>query len=127
MNLEGVTIEVEQRRGLARAGILALSDLDDEVLADEVGDEVGHGDAGEPGLPGDVGPAELAVAVERLHDERAVVSAGVFGQHLRGRPQLAPVANPGVMFVSKAYEQTLAQASGQTFYRLETYESSNRH
>ena len=91
-DLEGVAVEVEERRGLAGTSILTLTGFDHQALPDEVGDEVGNGDAGEPGFPCDVGPAELTLAIKGLHDEGAIVSARVLREHLRGRPQFPAVA-----------------------------------
>ena len=66
---------------------VALAELDDQVIGDELGDEVGDGDAGEAGGTGEVGSADASRAVERLQDERAVVTARVLGERLRARSQ----------------------------------------
>ena len=86
-DLERRAVEVEQGGRLAGAGVLALADLHDEALDDELGDKVGDRDAGESGLAGDVGAGLLAGPVEGLQHERAVVSAGVLRQHLGGGSQ----------------------------------------
>ncbi len=86
-DVERGTVDVDERGRLARPGVLALAELDDESLGDEAGDEVGDGDPGEAGLAGDIRPALRARRVERLQDERAVVAARVLGQHLAGGPQ----------------------------------------
>ena len=133
-------VDVEESRGLAGAGALAGADLDDEVVDDELGDEVGDGDPGEPGLAGEIGAAPGTEAVEGLKDERAVVRPGVLRKHLDARAQRATggeavravrEAGPGggvasrveelrcasgaVMFVSKAYEQSLRKLCMEAF------------
>ena len=74
-------VEVDEDRGLAGAGGLAHAHLDDEAVGDELGDEVGDRDAGEPGLAGEVGPAHRPLVEQRLQHERAVVTAGVLGEY----------------------------------------------
>ena len=86
-DLEGLAIEVEHGGWLAGAGVFALSGLDDEALGHELGDEVGDGDAGEPGLASQVGTALEATSVEGLQDEGAVVAARVLRQDLRAGTQ----------------------------------------
>ena len=59
--------------------------LDNQPLGDQPGDQVGDGHAGEAGAAGDVSTADLALGVQRLEHERAVVAAGVLRQHLDPR------------------------------------------
>ena len=87
-----VAVEVDEDRGLAGAGRLADALLDDEAVGDELGDEVGDRHPGEPGLTGEIGAAHRALVEERLQHQRAVVAAGVLGQHLRALAQRAPRA-----------------------------------
>ena len=86
-DVERGAVDVDERGGLAGAGVLALAELDDEALGDEAGHEVGDRDPGQAGLAGDIRPALRARRVERLQHERAVVAARVLGQHLAGGPQ----------------------------------------
>ena len=83
-------IEVDEDRGLAGTGCLAHAHLGDEAVGDELGDEVGDRDAGEPGLAGEVGAAHRTLVEQRLQQQRAVVAAGVLGQHLASLAQRAP-------------------------------------
>ena len=61
MMRNAVAVDVEQGGGLARAGVLALAELDHEAVADELGDEVGDRHPGEAGLAGEIGPALRAL------------------------------------------------------------------
>ena len=76
-DLSGAPVHVEKDSGLAGAYVVALTDLADEVLGDQPGDEVGDGDPGESGRPGEVGAAHLACTVEGLEHQGPVVVAGV--------------------------------------------------
>ena len=83
-DVEGGAVDVDDRGGLAGAGVLALAELDHEALGDEAGHEVGDRDPGQAGLAGDIRPALRTRGVERLEHERAVVAARMLGQHLAG-------------------------------------------
>ena len=83
-DVEGGAVDVDERGGLAGAGVLALAELDHEALGDEAGHEVGDRDPGQAGLARDIRPALRARGVERLQHERAVVAARMLGKHLAG-------------------------------------------
>ena len=83
-DVERGAVDVDERGGLAGAGVLALAELDHEALRDEAGHEVGDRDAGQAGLARDIRPALRTRGVERLEHERAVVAARMLGQHLAG-------------------------------------------
>ena len=128
-DLVGAAVDVEQNRRLARPGGFALAQFDDEAFVQEFRNQVGYRDAREAGLAGDVRPASLTGAVERLQHERAVVARvrarggpSTFGRS--ARPGAMPVAScawevssvevprsDAVMFVSKAYEQNIRKLS----------------
>ncbi len=82
-------VEVDEDRGLAGAGGLAHAHFGDEAVGDEFGDQIGDGDAGEPGLAGEVGPAHRPLVEQRLQHERAVVTAGVLGEYFGALAQRA--------------------------------------
>ena len=88
-DVEGVAVDVDERRGLARSGRRPLTELDDEALGEEAGHEVGDRDLGEPGLARDIRPALRALGVERLQHECPVVAARMLGQHLAGGAERA--------------------------------------
>ena len=74
----GVGDDAEQGGGLADpAGALAVAQLLDEALGEQLGGQVAGGDPGEVGGPGQVGPADGALAEHRAQDEGPVVPAGV--------------------------------------------------
>jgi len=88
-DLERAPVDVDQRRGLAGSCVLALSELDDEALGDELRDEIGDRDPGEPGSARDIRSALRTGRVERLQHERPVVAACVLGEQLARRAERA--------------------------------------
>ena len=81
----GVGDDAEHRGGLADpARPLALAQLFDETLGEQLGGQVAGGHPGQVGGAGQVGPTDGALAEHRPQDERPVVAAGV------ARDRLAP-------------------------------------
>ncbi len=64
-------VDVDEDGRLARADGLAHAHLDDDPIGDELGDQVGDGDPGEPRLPGEVGERLIAPAWYRVCRTRA--------------------------------------------------------
>ena len=73
----GVDGHPDQGRRLPDPGLDRRPELLDQALGDQLADEVGDRDPGEPGGAGEVGPARGAVAEEVLEQQGAVVTTGV--------------------------------------------------
>src|SRR5204863_3781647 len=72
----GVLVDFEEDRRLAPRR-LAASDLADDTVVEETGDDVGDGGPGQARLAGDVGAADRPEVVDRADDEPLVVDAGL--------------------------------------------------
>jgi hypothetical protein len=81
-DVEGVGVDLDERRGLADPGVLALPDLGHDPVGRELVDEHRDRGAGEAGLAGEVRAAHRAAAEQGLQHHRAVVHPVVLRERL---------------------------------------------
>ena len=82
-------VEVDEGGALARARPARRCRGRGRGPLDELGDEVRDGHLRDADLPGQLGPARRAEALERLEHEREVLPAAVGGEHGRRWPHTA--------------------------------------
>ncbi len=80
--------DADQGRRLADPALDRGAELLDQALGHHLADQVGDRHPGQPGGPGQVGPARRTVAEQRLQQQRAVVPTGILLQQLAAGSQL---------------------------------------
>ena len=99
----GVGGQPDQRRRLADPAPGRSAELLDQPVGDQLADQVGDGDPGQPAGAGQVGAARRALPEELLEQQRPVVATGVLLEELAAGPELPAHRRGRVTFVSSAH------------------------
>ena len=85
----GVGEQADERRRLADLALDRRAELAEQAVGDEPAYQVGDGDPGEAGGPGEVGAGRGSLGEQVLEKQRTVVAPGVLGEQLANRAQRA--------------------------------------